>query len=390
MMPLSSGTGVLSAAVPVDDGHGTGALLFWITAFATSHIGLSAIRQPLITEVFGKYLARDVLGLVDGTNSTRLPLPDVWPGDAAGNILFPDVETTGRQLYRLFYTAISCLTLGTAVQLYLAEHHTTTTTTINTINSSNTIRNTILNSCHQHPFCYLVATLAGACSLASFANASPLGLMPSFRRTSSTTPHDREGEFAEIEDNDAETTTNRGVVGAGATVWAMTREDGRKCVPKGLTRITRHPLILPVVPWGFATARLVGGHAPEEIFFGGLAVYAIVGCYCQDLRVVRQEGSVGTTLLTGGGGEEEEEEETRRLMSEKTTERQQLHSFYQQTSFLPFGAVWDGRQSWQVILQEFPLVPFVLAIPASWCLETLLLQYLVGGGGGGIVGTGLQ
>ena len=374
----------------IDEGQFNGALLFWITAFATSHIGMSAIRQTLITDVFGNYLARDVLGLVDtGTNSTRIQLPDFWPGDTAGNILFPDVETTGRQLYRLFYTSISFLTLGTAFQLYLAEH---TPTTINTINSSS-----------HHPICYLVATLAGACSLASLANASPLGLMPSFRRTSTTHPgpDDREGEESEIEVGrdkntavDAATssttatvtaTTNNSV--AGATVWGMTREDGLKFVPKGLTRITRHPLILPVVPWGCATALLVGGQANDCILFGGLAVYAIAGCYCQDLRVVRQEGSVGTTFLTGGG--EEEQEETRLLQN---SERQQLHSFYQQTSFLPFGAVWDGRQSGHVILQEFPLVPFVLAIPASWCLETLLLQFLAGGGGGGggIVGTGIQ
>lgn len=36
-----------------------------------------------------------------------------------GNRIFPDVTTTGRQLYRAMYTAVSFVTLGSAFTAYL-------------------------------------------------------------------------------------------------------------------------------------------------------------------------------------------------------------------------------------------------------------------------------
>lgn len=77
--------------------------------------------------------------------------------------------------------------------------------------------------------------------------------------------------------------------------YQVRRDDGRKLSPCGLTRLTRHPLILPVVPWGCANALLAGGHAPDLALFGGLALYAVAGCYAQDLRAQAsaQVGALG-------------------------------------------------------------------------------------------------
>jgi len=318
-------------------------LLFWITAFSSSHIGMSAIRQTLITKVFGQFLANDVLGIV-GTGKLRLP--DFWPGDSSGtNELFPDIETTGRQFYRLFYTAVSFVTLGTSFSIYLSltSDHSICTNTIGLgdIPSIDNRGETLAIVTG-----YAVATLSGAFSLASLVNASPLGLMPSFRAQT--------GE---------ETSTGIAAVPAGNTLLGITRADELKFDPKGLTRITRHPLILPVVPWGFATTILAGGRLSDAILFGGLSLYAIVGCYCQDLRVLREEGSVGTTFF---GSDK----------SRMKTTNEKLKYFYDQTSFLPFGAALDGRQSWGLVTKEFPILPFLLAIPLAFAIETALLRFL--------------
>jgi hypothetical protein len=323
-------------------------LLLWVTAFASSHIGMSAIRQTLITNVFGRFLANDLLGIV-GTGKLRLP--DFWPGDSSGtNELFPDIDTTGRQFYRIFYTMVSFLTLGTSFSIYLAIRSSGSIDVLDAIgnNSSGgggevTIR-----------LSYAVATLAGAFSLASLVNASPLGLMPSFRRKG--------------DDDDDDTAASRSTSGfttatAGDTLLGITRDDELKFDPKGLTRITRHPLILPVVPWGIATSVLVGGQPSDAILFGGLSLYAIAGCYCQDLRVLREEGSVGTVF-------------TDTDTTTKTMINQKLRSFYDKTSFVPFQALFDGRQSWDSLSREFPLLPFLIAIPSAFAIETVLLRFL--------------
>ena len=58
--------------------HRLRALLFWITTFASSHIGMSAIRQILITNVFGQFLANDILGIVGDDSRLKIRLPDFW------------------------------------------------------------------------------------------------------------------------------------------------------------------------------------------------------------------------------------------------------------------------------------------------------------------------
>ena len=100
-------------------------------------------------------------------------------------------------------------------------------------------------------FCFAAAAVAGGLSLASLANPSPLSLVPAFTASA-----------------------------AGAPL-ALQRDDAKKLRAFGLTRITRHPLVLPVLPWGLATTCLAGGRAADALLLSGLAVYAVCGCYAQ-------------------------------------------------------------------------------------------------------------
>ena len=182
--------------------------------------------------------------------------------------------------------------------------------------------------------CLYTTALSLGAAIASLFNASPLGLMPSFEANL-----------------DSETITD-----------VIKRDDAIKFTTRGLTRITRHPLILPVVPWGLATAYLMGGRTCDYIFFGGLSIYAICGCFAQDLRVVREEGSVGTTF-----GVEIEQQGFERL---------QLRRFFEETSFVPFGAVLDGRQYLDDILREAPWLQFVAGTIVGVFIEEQLIQLL--------------
>jgi hypothetical protein len=351
------------------------ALLFWVTAFASSHIGMSAIRQTLITNVFGQFIANDILGIV---GSKKLKLPDYWPGDSKGNELFPDIETTGRQFYRMFYTIISFVTLGSSFSIYLSfvtnnQHHHDNTN-INILWNNIVGNSSINDSDIATIICYVVATLSGAFSLVSLLNASPLGLVPSFRQKeksdlATTTTTTTTTITITIEENESTD------IAPGDTLMGITRDDNMKFEPKGLTRITRHPLILPVVPWGLSTSILVGGQNQDYILFGGLALYAIVGCYCQDLRIIREEGSVGTVFTFNSDNDDDENDNNNNAPSTKTN--QKLLQFYNETSFVPFGALFDGRQSWDMLLKEFPILPFFLfGIPSSFVIETIFLQFL--------------
>jgi len=287
-------------------------LTFWTFSFATTHIGLSAIRDKIIQNC-GEVATN--LNLVN----RGISLPDFWPGDDKGNVIFPDEETTGRQIYRLFYTMISFITLGAAFATYLNGHQID-----DDMKSLTSI---------QYSLCLFTASMSFAASIASLFNASPLSLMPGFQSSS-----------------------NSNVV--------LERLDNLKLTPKGLTRITRHPLILPVVPWAIASSYLQGGHTMDFIFFDGLALYAIAGCYAQDLRVSKQEGSVGTTFFESTSS------------TTATKRRTDLDVFFQSTSFLPFGAIADGRQTWSDVIKEFPLIPFLFGFPIGYIIESQLLQFL--------------
>ena len=245
-------------------------------------------------------------------------------GDDFGkNEIFPNEETAGRQIYRFFYTMVSFTTLGNALGTYLLVKDLSTTNMDTLLLSEDTAYMTLL---------FGIASLSFAISITSLFNASPMSLMPSFQQQQQQ-----------------------------SSGLLLKRKDSLKLIPRGLTRITRHPLILPVVPWGIATSMLLGGQSCDFILFMGLSIYAIAGCYCQDLRIIRKEGSVGTVMQ----------------LSNDNDDTATLQEFYQQTSFVPFQAVLDGRQSFSVILKEFPFLAFILlGIPLGVLLQTILLEFL--------------
>ena len=306
-------------------------LEFWVVAFASSHIGMSATRRKLI-DACGMF-ARKV-NIVD----SGLKLPSYWPGDSIGkDDIFPDEQTAGRQVYRFGYTMISFLTIGNALRTYSIIQDRFYCTDTSAVNG-------IMLTAEEHSAAFLLASVSFAAAIASLFNASPLGLMPGFQRVS----------------NDDVTVDNY-PSDKKNTIVGFKRNDDIKFEPRGLTRITRHPLILPVVPWGFASSLLAGGRNADFTLFGGLALYAVVGCYCQDLRIIREEGSVGTIF-----------------QPENNNIEGKIRSFFDTTSFVPFGAVIDGRQSMDAIIKEIPIIPFLAGIPLGIFLEKMLLDLLIG------------
>mmetsp|Transcript_4216 Transcript_4216/g.6043 ORF Transcript_4216/g.6043 Transcript_4216/m.6043 type:complete len:351 (+) Transcript_4216:2290-3342(+) len=286
-------------------------LAFWITAFSTSHIGMSAVRDRLIN-ICGELA--DKANLVD----RGIKLPSYWLGDGFGkNEIFPDVDTAGRQIYRFLYTAVSFTTLGNTLISYLQSDK----------------MGGIALSEQTYNILFGIASISYAASIASLFNASPMSLVPSFEKN----------------ENDSE---------SSASIAGIRRNDAYKLEPKGLTRISRHPLILPVVPWGLSTSYLAGGTTSDFLLFGGLALYAIAGCACQDLRIIRKEGSVGTVMRT-----------SRDIGTS-------LENFYMNTSFIPFAAVADGRQSMNVLVKELPIIPLIVGIPIGILIQDKLLQLL--------------
>lgn len=308
-------------------------LSLWVIAFASSHIGMSAIRSSIIS-VLGN--GAQALNLV---NNEEWILPPWWPGDTmGGNNIFPDALTAGRQIYRMMYTVVSFVTLGFAFGSYLdaasIQHPT------------EAIAGTQL-----YTTCLFAAALSYGAVTASLFNASPLGLMPGFEAMSSQNNNDGE------EDN-----TNTG----NNFIANIRRDDSLKFTTRGLTRITRHPLILPVVPWGLANAILAGARSCDFILFGGLAIYAVAGCFAQDLRILREEGSVGTVFRIESRSDNEDGQD----------EREQLRSFFEATSFIPFQAVVDGRQRFDDIVLEVPWLQFVAGTVAGVFIEERFLQLL--------------
>ena len=251
---------------------------------------------------------------------------------SGGNKIFPDNLTAGRQIYRALYTAVSFITLGSAFGLYLQS----SSLSLRAVESS--------QSPLLHDICLFTAALSLGAAIASLFNASPLGLMPSFEGVSQQ---------------------DEATVGGNA-IAGLQRNDALKFTTYGLTRITRHPLILPVVPWGFATAYLMGGRPCDYILFGGLSIYAICGCFAQDLRVIREEGSVGTTFKVESG----------QILEGREDERTQLRLFFEETSFIPFKAVVDGRQSLNDIAREVPWVQFIAGTILGVFIEEKIVKLL--------------
>jgi len=317
-----------------------GSLSVWIGPFATSHIGMSAIRSTLIAS-FGQVAHR--INLV-GHRSWRLP--EIWPGDdVGGREIWPDAATAGRQLYRAAYTVVSFTTLGNAWVDYLALRRADNIEEVMTTIPSPTIVESILS---PYACWWVVASVAFGLSIASLFNPSPLSLVPGF--TSTTT---------------RDATSSR-------TALSLTRQDSLKLIPRGLTRITRHPLILPVVPWGVATAVLLGQHPADWILWGGLGLYALVGCAAQDLRISRQEGSVGTVFGLDGSNDSLPSSN-----SEAGATQSALQDFYASSSYVPFAAIADGRQSWDATIREFPILAFLFGCLVGLVFEAEFVHWLV-------------
>ncbi len=281
-------------------------------AFASSHIAMSSIRNELIDRIGD---AADHLHWVE----TGWKLPDIWPGDEAGQEIFPTKEIAGRQLYRILYTMVSFSTLGTGFVYYL--------------NALAEDQQAMLPIYEDVILYYAIASLASGISLASLFNPSPLSLVPVYE-PDNTTKVDRRSAPTMIR-----------------------RNDSRKLQAYGLTRITRHPLILPVVPWGFATAMIMGGHPRDFLLFGVLSFYAIAGCAAQDLRVIREEGSVGTVF---------------------NPDQSSLQDFFQQTSFVPFQAVLESRQSMDDIVKEVPWWTLVVGTAVGYQIQQAFVSFLLG------------
>lgn len=104
----------------------------------------------------------------------------------------------------------------------------------------------------------------------------------------------------------------------------------------GVLRITRHPAFMGVALFGLA--HLLVNHTPiDRAFFGGLAVYPLLGCAHQDWR-----------RRTAGGAA--------------------LEPFFAATSFLPFVAIAQGRN--RFVLGE--LRPVLLLVTAVLYLAIFL------------------
>jgi uncharacterized membrane protein len=267
-----------------------------LAAFSATHVGLSNVRDPIIKGC-GEFADR--LGVV----GTGAELPSVWLGDASGNALFPDADTTGRQLFRILYSMVAFATLFGALGAYVACRQASMPLPV---------------EAPARAGLFAVATVAQGCSVASLLNPSPLSLVPGFR-------------------SDA------------AAPFGLARDDSLKLSPYGLTRITRHPLILPVVPWGLSNAVLVGGRSCDLLFFGGLALYALVGCKAQDERAAAA-AEVGTVFARGD-----------------------LSVFYETTSFVPFMALVDGRQRFADVLAEVQWAYLAAGVALGGLLEAATL-----------------
>lgn len=99
----------------------------------------------------------------------------------------------------------------------------------------------------------------------------------------------------------------------------------------GLLRITRHPLFMPIGILGLSHA-LLNGYVTDLLFFGGLFVYAIVGCMHQDSR-------------------------------KRATEGAQFNAFLDETSLVPFAAILARRTP--LVVGELPWLGLAVGIAVS-------------------------
>jgi uncharacterized membrane protein len=90
--------------------------------------------------------------------------------------------------------------------------------------------------------------------------------------------------------------------------------------PKGLLRITRHPLFMAFALWGLGNV-LVRGALADVVFWGGFPTFWVLGSMHQDFR------------------------------KKQTLSKE----FFDKTSLLPFKAIIEGRNSFTAAMQEMSL-----------------------------------
>jgi uncharacterized membrane protein len=95
---------------------------------------------------------------------------------------------------------------------------------------------------------------------------------------------------------------------------------GGKAVPKGVFRITRHPLLMGIATFGLVHL-VPNGSLTDIVFFGGFVAFSLAGAWHQDLRKIAME--------TPG-----------------------YREFCRATPFLPF----SGQQTWTGIREMSPVV----------------------------------
>ena len=280
-----------------------------VAAFSVTHIGLSAVREPIIDNLGAAARSLNLVG-------RDIRLPEIWLADTSGYKVWPDEATAGRQVYRAGYTFVASALLFPALGAYPA------------VRAAAASASQLPEVSPEHWWLlFATASLAQGISIASLFNPSPLSLVPGFESDT-------------------------------ASPLGVRRDDRLKLTALGLTRITRHPLILPVVPWGAANACLAGGNDVDFALFLGLAAYAVFGCLAQDARV-SSSAQVGTVLNPKDGA---------------------LNRFYSETSFLPFGACLDGRQDLAAALREVPPLALPIGLVAGAAVEWATLQWWVGVG----------
>ncbi|MDX1497545.1 MAG: NnrU family protein [Salinisphaeraceae bacterium] len=106
---------------------------------------------------------------------------------------------------------------------------------------------------------------------------------------------------------------------------------------RGLIRITRHPLFMGFALWGLGHC-LILGYTNDLLFFGGFAAFAVIGAAHQDSRKRRQDG-------------------------------ERLGALYAETSLLPFGAIFAGRN--KLVLGEIPWLLLGIGLALAFLLYRL-------------------
>ena len=135
-----------------------------------------------------------------------------------------------------------------------------------------------------------------------------------------------------------------GLAGYGRTPYAPSARQVRE--PRGLERVTRHPFFVGFALLGLAHA-LLASRLVGVLFFGGLALFALVGARLQDAKLLALRGEPYADYLAA-------------------------------TSTLPFVAILAGRQ--RFVRDELPIRALLLGVALAGLLRALHAHLLDHGG----------